>query len=441
MITRLISLDWNEAMKEKKIIEIKDVNFEYHDQNNHIKILENINIDIRENEIVGILGRSGAGKSSLLRIVAGLLKPSSGNILYYGHELEYTEHKMAMVFQNIGLVPWLNVYENVSLGLEAKKLPKHIHEDEVNDAIDIVGLGGYEQSYPKEISNGMRQRVGLARALAIDPEVLLLDSPFSSLDYITKDALQADLLDLWFKRYSIPLETILLVTHNIEETVSLCDRVLIMSSNPGRIVEEIRINLPHPRDPHSKEFQSLVSKIYLAMTKDTSSVNSVNNSKQKNYPQTISVKSLIHFLVTIRGEEVENNDTTIAKITEDLHLSSDQILILTECLVLLKFIKVAGDKISLTASGQIVIEADDEAKKVIFREHLVRNVKFVSDLYSKLRKAKMGGISKDVVLKTLEKTFTKREAKKIIEATISWAIYADLFIYDHKLERLVVVEK
>ena len=441
MITRLISLNWNEAMKEKKIIEIKDVNFEYHDQNNHIKILENINIDIRENEIVGILGRSGAGKSSLLRIVAGLLKPSSGNILYYGHELEYTEHKMAMVFQNIGLVPWLNVYENVSLGLEAKKLPKHIHEDEVNDAIDIVGLGGYEQSYPKEISNGMRQRVGLARALATDPEVLLLDSPFSSLDYITKDALQADLLDLWFKRYSIPLETILLVTHNIEETVSLCDRVLIMSSNPGRIVEEIKINLPHPRDPHSKEFQSLVSKIYLAMTKDSALVNSASNSKQKNYPQTMSVKSLIHFLVTIRGEEVENNDTTIAKITEDLHLSSDQILILTECLVLLKFIKVAGDKISLTASGQIMIEADDDAKKVIFREHLVRNVKFVSDLYSKLRKSKMGGISKDVVLKILERTFTEREAKKIIEATISWAIYADLFIYDHQSERLIILEK
>lgn len=427
-------------MEEKKILEIKDINFEYHDQSNHIKILENINIDIRENEIVGILGRSGAGKSSLLRVVAGLQSPSSGKILYYGHELEYTEHKMAMVFQNVGLVPWLNVYENVSLGLESKKLPKHLHEDEVNDAIDIVGLAGYEQSYPKEISNGMRQRVGLARALATDPEVLLLDSPFSSLDYITKDALKADLLDLWFKRYSIPLETILLVTHNIEDTVALCDRVLIMASNPGRIVEEIKINIPHPRDPHSKDFQNLISKIYLAMTKKTEIADNLDETSHKYYPQTMSVKSLIHFLVTIRGEEVENNDTTIAKITADLRLSSDQIFILIECLVLLKFIKVAGDKISLTASGQIMIEADDNAKKVIFREHLVRNVQFVSDLYSKLRKAKAGGISKDIVLKLLEKTFTEREAKKIIDATISWAIYADLFMYDHKEEKLMLVE-
>jgi NitT/TauT family transport system ATP-binding protein len=438
MIMRLISLDWNKVMEEKKIIEITDVNFEYNDQKNNIKILENINIEIRENEIVGILGRSGAGKSTLLRIVAGLLKPSSGKILYYGNDLEYTEHKMAMVFQNIALVPWLNVYENVSLGLESKKLPKHIHEDEVNDAIDIVGLDGYEYSYPKEISNGMRQRAGLARALAIDPEVLLLDSPFSSLDYITKDALQADLLDLWFKRYSLPLEAILLVTHNIEETVSLCDRVLIMSSNPGRIVEEIKINIPHPRDPHSKEFQGLVSKIYLAMTTNSKLTAASEENRHKYYPQTISVKPLIHFLVTIRGDEVENNNTTIAKITEDLHLSSNQILILVECLVLLKFIKVSGDKITLTASGQIMIEADDAAQKVIFREHFVRNVQFASDLYSKLRKAKTNGISKDIVLKILEKTFTEREAKKILDATISWAIYADLFIYDHQLERLII---
>lgn len=426
-------------MEEKKIIEVKGVNFEYHDHDNHIKILENINIDIRENEIVGVLGRSGAGKSILLRIIAGLLKPSSGSILYYGHELEYTDHKMSMVFQNIGLVPWLNVYENVSLGLESKKLPKHIHEDEINDAIDIVGLAGYEEAYPKEISAGMRQRVGFARALAVDPEVLLLDSPFSSLDYITRDALKADLLDLWFKRYSIPLEAILLVTHNIEDTVALCDRVLIMSSNPGRIIDDIAITIPHPRDPSSKEFQGLMNKIYLAMTKNDVST-SDEYSVQKLFPQAVSVISLIHFLVTIRGEQVENNDTTIQKITSDLHLSSDQILKFIECLVLLKFIKVAGDKISLTASGQIMIEADDEAKKVIFREHLVRNVKFVSDLYSKLHKAKVRGIGTDVLLKILEKTFTVPDAKIILDATIAWGLYANLFVYDHKKNKLTLVE-
>src|SRR3974390_3168251 len=205
-------------------------------------VLDNINLDMREGEIIGLLGRSGSGKSTLLRLIAGLAQPVAGNIVYNG-----PAPGIAMVFQTFALFPWLTVLQNVQLGLEALGLPDAEIRQRALAAIDLIGLDGYESAYPRELSGGMRQRVGLARALVVHPHILLMDEPFSALDVLTAENLRTDFLELWGEK-QLPIKGVILVTHNIEEAVLMCDRVLLFSTNPGRIAGEIKIEIPRPRD-------------------------------------------------------------------------------------------------------------------------------------------------------------------------------------------------
>ena len=203
---------------------------------------------------MGLLGRSGSGKSTLLRIIAGLLAPTSGDVTWRGAPLHGPADGVAMVFQSFALFPWLTVQENVELGLEAQGVPRAEREDRAEAAIDLIGLGGYESAYPKELSGGMRQRVGLARALVVHPDLLLMDEPFSALDVLTAETLRTDLIDLWSEG-KLPVKSILMVTHNIEEAVLMCDRILVFSSNPGRVASELRVPFPHPRNRHDTAFR------------------------------------------------------------------------------------------------------------------------------------------------------------------------------------------
>jgi NitT/TauT family transport system ATP-binding protein len=236
------------------VIQIKNVKKTFK-QNDHqdLLVLDNINIELHENEITAILGKSGSGKSTLLRIIAGLIKPSSGEIIYRGQYVNEPADGLAMVFQNFALMPWLTVLQNVELGLEALRVPKKERRIRSLKAIDIVGLDGFESAYPKELSGGMRQRVGFARALVVNPDVLLMDEPFSSLDVLTADNLRSDLLDLWQSKKT-NIKTILLVTHSIEEAVSLADRIIVFGSVPG-INTELPIDVPHPRSDHEMKLR------------------------------------------------------------------------------------------------------------------------------------------------------------------------------------------
>src|SRR5437016_11056778 len=228
-------------------------------------VLDDLNLNLAEGEIVGLLGRSGSGKSTLLRLIAGLARPSAGSITYLGKPVIAPAPGIAMVFQSFALFPWMTVLENVQLGLQALGLPEPEIRRRALAAIDLIGLDGYESAYPRELSGGMRQRVGFARALVVHPNILLMDEPFSALDVLTAENLRTDFLDLW-QEGQLPIKGVILVTHNIEEAVLMCDRVLLFSTNPGRVVTEIKIDLRHPRDRQDPAFAAIVERIYVEMT-------------------------------------------------------------------------------------------------------------------------------------------------------------------------------
>src|SRR6202035_5679242 len=237
----------------------------YHkDASADLVVLEDVNLSLREGEMVALLGRSGSGKSTLLRIVAGLLTPTAGQVLWRDRPVQGPTEGVAMVFQSFALFPWLTVEENVELGLEARGVPRAERAKLAEEAIDLIGLCGFESAYPKELSGGMRQRVGLARALVVHPDLLLMDEPFSALDVLTAETLRTDLIDLWMEG-KLPVKSVLMVTHNIEEAVLMCDRILVFSSNPGRVAAEIKVDLPHPRNRLDPVFRQLVDNIYARM--------------------------------------------------------------------------------------------------------------------------------------------------------------------------------
>jgi NitT/TauT family transport system ATP-binding protein len=228
-------------------------------------VLQDVSLSLKSGEIVALLGRSGCGKSTLLRIISGLTHPSAGTVAIDGRPVDGPAEGVAMVFQSFALFPWLTVLDNVEIGLRAQGVSSDETRKRALQAIDVIGLDGFESAYPKELSGGMRQRVGFARALVVQPEILLMDEPFSALDVLTAETLRTDLLDLW-QEGRIPIKSILMVTHNIEEAVLMCDRVLVLSSNPGRVSADIAVPLPQPRDRLDPEFRQLVDRIYALMT-------------------------------------------------------------------------------------------------------------------------------------------------------------------------------
>src|SRR5450631_1225471 len=228
-------------------------------------VLDGVELTLKRVEIVGLLGRSGSGKSTFLRLIAGLAQPQGGTLVYMGHPVDGPADGIAMVFQSFALFPWLTVLENVQLGLEALNIPQSEIRTRALVAIDLIGLDGYESAYPRELSGGMRQRVGFARAMVVHPNILLMDEPFSALDVLTAENLRTDFLELWGEK-QLPIKGVILVTHNIEEAVLMSDRILLFSRNPGHIIEDIKVDLPQPRNRLDLRFRELVERIYVAMT-------------------------------------------------------------------------------------------------------------------------------------------------------------------------------
>src|SRR6202046_4371461 len=255
------------VVAQRTLLEVRNCKQAYHkDASADLVVLDDVNLTLREGEMVALLGRSGSGKSTLLRIVAGLLAPTAGEVLWRDKPVVGPTEGVAMVFQSFALFPWLSVQENVELGLEARGVARAEREKRAEEAIDLIGLGGFESAYPKELSGGMRQRVGLARALVVHPDLLLMDEPFSALDVLTAETLRTDLIDLWTEG-KLPVRSVLMVTHNIEEAVLMCDRILVFASSPGRVASELRVPFPHPRNRLDPDFRQLVDDIYALMTR------------------------------------------------------------------------------------------------------------------------------------------------------------------------------
>src|SRR3984957_12088487 len=255
------------TVSQQSLLEVRGCKQAYHkDASADLVVLEDVNLSLREGEMVALLGRSGSGKSTLLRIVAGLLAPTAGEVLWRDRPILGPAEGVAMVFQSFALFPWLTVQENVELGLEARGVHRSERESRAEQAIDLIGLGGFESAYPKELSGGMRQSVGLARALVVHPDLLLMDEPFSALDVLTAENLRTDLIDLWSEG-KLPVKSVLMVTHNIEEAVLMCDRILVFSSSPGHVASGLEVPFPHPRNRLDPAFRQMVDDIYALMTR------------------------------------------------------------------------------------------------------------------------------------------------------------------------------
>jgi NitT/TauT family transport system ATP-binding protein len=243
------------------LLELKHVCQRFPHAKGVLPVIEDLSFTVEQGEFIAIVGPSGCGKSTMLRIINGLMPPTSGQVLYKGRQVDGINPECALVFQSFALMPWLSVKANVELGLEARGLPPAEREKRASVYIDKVGLDGFEEAYPRELSGGMKQRVGLARALAVEPQLLLMDEPFSALDALTAITLREELLDIW-QSADMPVHNIIMVTHIIEEAVELADRILVLSSGPGRLVADLKVELPRPRDRRKEGFNALTDKVF-----------------------------------------------------------------------------------------------------------------------------------------------------------------------------------
>lgn len=395
-------------------------------------VLEDVNLTVKEGEIVGLLGRSGSGKSTLLRLIAGLARPTGGNILYQGQPVHGPAAGIAMVFQTFALFPWLSVLENVEIGLEALGLPEVEIRKRALSAIDLIGLDGFESAYPKELSGGMRQRVGLARALVVHPNILMMDEAFSALDVLTAENLRTDLLDLWSDG-QLPIKAILMVTHNIEEAVFMCDRVLVFTSDPGRVGREIPVDLPHPRDRDDPAFRALVDTIYIEMT--ARRVSKTQTTRQDRIPGTGILmqlprvgSNLISGLIEAVAAYEGNADLPV--IASEQHMEIDDLFPVADALQLLRFAEIEEGDIHLTAAGKAFAEADTEERKRLFARHLLTYVPLAAHIRRVLDERPSHRAPKSRFSDELEDHMSEEYAERTLRAAIAWARYAEIFAYD-----------
>jgi NitT/TauT family transport system ATP-binding protein len=395
-------------------------------------VLDGVNLELKPGEIVGLLGRSGSGKSTLLRIISGLAAPTSGTVSYMGHAVNGPARGIAMVFQGFALFPWLTVLENVQLGLEALALPQQEIRKRALAAIDLIGLDGYESAYPRELSGGMRQRVGFARALVVHPNILLMDEPFSALDVLTAENLRTDLLELWSEG-DLPIKGIILVTHNIEEAVLMCDRVCLFSTNPGKIVSEIKIDLRKPRDRNDPAFIALVDRIYVEMTtrraeKLAQKTDAPRAGIGAHLPR-VSVNLLAGLIEAVAGTPY-NGKADLPDIASDLQLEIDELFPVAETLQMLRLADVGEGDITLTENGKRFAEADVDERKRMFARLLIRYVPLAALVRRVLDERESHSAPWNRFIDELEDYMTTENAEETLRAVVSWARFAELFSYD-----------
>jgi NitT/TauT family transport system ATP-binding protein len=421
------------------ILEVRGVRQSYHkDSSADLLVLDNVDLTLRSGEIVGLLGRSGSGKSTLLRIVAGLLHPTDGRVQWRGIPLHGPAEGVAMVFQSFALFPWLTVQENVELGLEAQSVPKAEREKRAEAAIDLIGLGGYESAYPKELSGGMRQRVGLARALVVHPDLLLMDEPFSALDVLTAETLRTDLIDLWMEG-KLPIKSVLMVTHNIEEAVLMCDRVLVFSSNPGRVASELVVPFPHPRDRLDPAFRQLVDDIYALMTKRAAARSAPQAVTTAAALQPVSTNIMAGLLEALVAPPY-NGRADLPALADDLQLEADELLPIGEALQLLRLGTLADGDLVVSDTGRQFVAADTDPRKAQFAAALRAHVPLVAQIRSVLDERWNHRASAVRFRDELEDKMSPDYADATMRTVISWGRYAELYSYDEDADQFYLDE-
>lgn len=424
-------------MAKEVILELKNVKKSFLiGKGRDITVLDNINLNIFSGDFVSILGQSGAGKSTLLRIMAGIIEPTEGEVLYKGIPLRKAHARIAVVFQSFALFPWFNVLENVRVGLVGQGL----NDEEINEkairAIDLVGLDGFEDAYPRELSGGMRQRVGIARALAVEPELLLMDEPFSALDVLTADNLRGDIIDLW-REGKMPAKAIVLVTHNIEEAVSMSSRAVVLSHNPGRVKAQIPLELPYPRDKNSRDFKFLLDKIYTILIKPPEEIPMMLAAGRYQFLPHAKVGAIAGLIELVHDQ---GGRVDIYALSSELSMELDDIFPLIEASVILDFGEIKEGDFILTEKGGKWAQADTLEKKEIFKEAALQNVQLIKQIVQVLSTISKHRVSEEFFIDILKNHFTPEEAWNQLETAIDWGRYAELFAYDYDAGELYLEE-
>ncbi len=427
------------------LIELKDVgkSFRTADGTNRA-VLEGVDFALREGEIVALLGKSGSGKSTLLRILAGLIPADHGQVEYRGRALYGPARGIAMVFQSFALFPWLTVQQNVELGLEAQGVGKDERNERAEAVIDLIGLAGFEGALPRELSGGMRQRVGIARALIMNPDIMLMDEAFSALDVLTGETLRNDMLELWDSGKT-PIKGMLVVSHNIEEAVLMADRILIFSSDPGRVRVEIPVRLARPRNANSMEVLGLIDEVYAQMT--LSPVDIAAQTAGEIVPVQLAYRlpdaevSQMEGLLEMLAAAPFNGHADLPQLADESELSDEELLPVYEALRLLELVHIAQGDIVLTALGQHYSVADQGLRREIFGQQLLQHVPLAAEIRHSLEQESDGELGEEPFLRRLEEFMKEEEAERVLKVAIEWGRYGEVFEYDFHTGMLKLPEE
>ncbi len=415
------------------IVELKSVEKSFHSADGSARlVLQDVDFTLNEGEIVALLGQSGSGKSTMLRIMAGLIPADKGQVLYKGLPIYDAARGISMVFQSFALFPWLTVQKNVELGLEAQGIPMRERERRAQAAIEMIGLSGFEGALPRELSGGMRQRVGIARALVLEPEVLLMDEAFSALDVLTGERLREDILALWNNK-EISTKAILIVSHNIEEAVMMADRVLIFASDPGRVQAELPITLNHPREVESQEVRSLIDNVYGMMTAGSARTGRVTEVEIKlqlgdRLPEADIAR--MEGILELLTEEPFHGHADLPKLAEDTELTDKELLEVSRALTLLGFVQLAQGDVVVTQLGTDYVASTNAERQKTFNKQLLENVPLIAYIRHGLEQDPSGDLPEDLFLKLLRFTLNQAEAERALSIAIEWGRYGDVFEYN-----------
>lgn len=412
---------------------------------NRIQVISPTDLSIVPGEILALLGPSGSGKSTMLRMLSGLSTPSAGRVYWHGTPIGEAEVNVSIVFQSFALFPWLTVLENVEAPLQARGIAPDERRERSMKMLDTVGLDGFEAAYPKELSGGMRQRVGFARALVVEPEVLFMDEPFSALDVLTAENLRSELLELWFNK-TMPTKAVFIVTHNIDEAVLLADRIIVLGRNPGHIRTDFRVTLPHPRDRKSEPFTQLVDYIYKVLTRpDTAPAEApeqqleprIRDQRQMRYQMLPharpgGIAGLLELLLDKGGRD------DIYRLADDLAFEIDDLFPIVDAAALLGFLKIEEGDAVITPAGEQYANSEILRQKELFRDAAVENILLLRQIRRALETKSDHTVPEDFFLDMLDEQFSEEECQRQIETAVAWGRYAELFDYDSGRRRFVL---
>ncbi len=415
---------------------------------NRIQVIAPTDLSIVPGEIVALLGPSGSGKSTLLRMLTGLSTPSAGEVFWHEKPISTTEINVSIVFQSFALFPWLTVLENVEAVLKARGMEPEERRRRSLKMLDTVGLDGFQAAYPKELSGGMRQRVGFARALVVEPEVLFMDEPFSALDVLTAENLRSELLELW-ENNTIPTRSIFIVTHNIEEAVLLADRIIVLGRNPGRIRTDFKVGLAHPRDRKTTQFTALVDYIYKVLTQpdelppdlpqapNAQAASPVRTNPYQMLPHARpgGIAGLLELLIDHGGKD------DIYRLADDLAFEIDDLLPIVDAGRLLGFIKVTEGDAEITEIGTEFANSEILHQKEVFRKAAVENVLLLRQIVRAVETKSDGSVSEEFFHDVLDEQFTEEETLRQLETAVSWGRYAELFDFDATRRRFTQAQR